>query len=216
MLTLRSPDGEGGFPGTLDVKVTYTFSRTHVWRIDWEATTDRATPVNFTHHVYFNLGGDRRAPVTDHLLTLAATGYTPLGAGQIPTGEVLPVAGTDFDFAVPHAIGARMAGQYDHNFALASQDGSLARAAVVEDPVSGRVLETWTTEPGVQVYAGGAFTDALKDQFARPLFPFAGLALETQHYPDSVNQPNFPDTILRPGEVFRSTTEYRFGVARGR
>lgn len=212
VLTLRSPDGEGGFPGNLDVKVTYTFSRANVWRIEWEARTDRTTPVNVTHHVYFNLSGDRRAPVTGHLLTLAADGYTPLGKGQIPTGEVPPVKGTDFDFAEPHAIGARRAGMYDHNFALTSQDGSLARAAVVEDPESGRVLETWTTEPGIQVYAGGAFTDALKDQFARPLFPFAGVALETQHYPDSVNQPAFPDTLLRPGETFRSVTEYRFRV----
>ena len=211
-LTLRSPDGEGGFPGTLDVKVTYVFTKANVWRIAWEATTDRTTPVNFTHHVYFNLSGDRRAPVTDHLLTLAADGYTPLGKGQIPTGEIPAVAGTDFDFAAPVAIGARRGGQYDHNFALTSQDGSLARAAVVEDPASGRVLETWTTEPGIQIYAGGAFTDALKDQFARPLFPFAGLALETQHYPDSVNRPNFPDTLLRPGAVFRSVTEYRFSA----
>ena len=122
------------------------------------------------------------------------------------------MAGTDFDFAAPHAIGARMGGQYDHNFALASRNGALARAAVCEDPASGRVLETWTTEPGMQVYAGGAFTDALKDQFGRPLFPFAGVAFETQHFPDSVNQPSFPDTVLRPGQVFRSTTEYRFSA----
>ena len=211
-LSLRSPDGEGGFPGTLDVKATYTFTKANVWRIAWEAVTDKATPVNFTHHVYFNLSGARRAPVTDHLLTLAADGYTPLGKGQIPTGEIPSVAGTDFDFAAPHAIGARMGGQYDHNFALASRNGALARAAVCEDPASGRVLETWTTEPGMQVYAGGAFTDALKDQFGRPLFPFAGVAFETQHFPDSVNQPSFPDTVLRPGQMFRSTTEYRFSA----
>ena len=212
ILRLKSPDGEGGFPGNLEVKVVYTFSKKNVWTIAWEAITDKATPVNFTHHVYFNLSGDRRAPVSEHLLTVAASGYTPLGKGQIPTGEIPAVAGTDFDFAKPMAISARMNGMYDHNFALTSQDGSLAKAAVVEDPVSGRVLETWTTEPGIQIYAGGAFTDALKDQFARPLFPFAGVALETQHYPDSVNQPNFHDTILRPGKVYRSTTEYRFGV----
>ncbi len=211
-LRLKSPDGEGGFPGNLEVKVVYTFSKTNVWKITWEALTDKATPVNFTHHVYFNLSGDRRAPVTEHTLMLAANGYTPLGKGQIPTGEIPAVAGTDFDFAKPQAIGARLNGMYDHNFALTSQDGSLAKAAVVADPVSGRVLETWTTEPGIQIYAGGSFTDALKDQFARPLFPFAGLALETQHYPDSCNQPNFPNTILRPGTVYRSTTEYRFGV----
>lgn len=215
-LALRSPAGEGGFPGNLDVKVVYAFGRDArggtVWRIAWTATTDQATPVNFTHHVYFNLSGDRRAPVTDHLLALDADGYTPLGKGQIPTGAVLPVAGTDFDFSAPQAIGARMAGMYDHNFALKGQTGALSRAAVVEDPVSGRVLEAWTTEPGMQVYAGGAFTDALRDQFGRPLFPFAGVALETQHYPDSVNQSAFPDTVLRPGNVLRSVTEYRFSV----
>lgn len=211
-LRLRSADGEGGFPGNLEVKVVYTFSKTNTWAVEWEAITDKATPVNFTHHVYFNLSGDRRAPVTGHTLALAADGYTPLGKGQIPTGEIPSVAGTDFDFSSAQPIGARMGGMYDHNFALASQDGRLARAAVAADPESGRVLEAWTTEPGIQVYAGGSFTEALKDQFSRPLFPFAGLALETQHYPDSCNQPGFPDTILRPGTVFRSRTEYRFGV----
>ncbi len=209
-LRLTSPDGEGGFPGNLEVKVDYIFTKANVWKINWEARTDKATPINFTHHVYFNLSGERRAPVTEHTLMMTATGYTALGKGLLPTGEIVSVAGTDFDFSQPQAIGARMNGMYDHNFVLASQDGSLAKAAVLADPVSGRQLETWTTEPGVQIYAGGSFTDTLKDQFARPLFPFAGLALETQHYPDSCNQPTFPNTILRPGEVYRSTTEYRF------
>lgn len=210
VLTLTSPDGEGGFPGKLDVKVTYTLTADAVWRIVWEAKTDKATPVNFTHHVYFNLSGEARRPVTDTLVTLAADGYTPTGKGQITTGEIVPVRGTDFDFTAPQAIAARMGGQYDHNWVLASQDGSLAFAAAAEDAASGRRLETWTTEKGLQFYAGGALHDGLKDQFARPLFPFAGFAFETQAHPDSVNKPNWPNTVLRPGETFRSVTEYRF------
>ena len=209
-LSYTSPDGEGGFPGTLSVTVVYTFTKTNVWRIEWTATTDKATPVNFTHHVYFNLSGERRAPIDDNRLTLAAPAITPTGAGQCTTGEIRPVAGTDFDFTSPAVIGSRMGGLYDHNFVLASQTGALAFAAKVEDPASGRVVETWTTEPGIQFYAGGALHDGLKDQFERPLFPFAGFALETQRHPDSVNHPNFPESVLRPGETFRSVTEYRF------
>jgi len=211
-LKATSPDGEGGFPGTLDVTVVYSFTRDNVWRIEWTATTDKPTPVNFTHHVYFNLSGEARRSVADNLLTLAAGGYTPTGKGQVPTGEVASVAGTDFDFRQTAVVGSRMAGMYDINFALASQDGLLALAAKVVEPVSGRTLETWTTEPGIQFYAGGALHDGLKDQFGRALFPFAALALETQRYPDSVHHPEFPNTILRPGETFRSVTEYRFGV----
>lgn len=211
-LKTTSPDGEGGFPGTLDVTVVYAFSRTNVWRIEWTATTNRATPVNFTHHVYFNLSGEARRPVSDNLLTLAADGYTPTGKGQTPTGEIVPVAGTDFDFRLATRVGARREGLYDHNFVLTSQNGALAFAARAEDPASGRAIEAWTTEPGMQFYAGGALHDGLKDQFGRTLFPFAGLALETQHHPDSVNHPAFPNTVLRPGETFRSVTEYRFGA----
>ena len=211
-LTLTSPDGEGGFPGRLDVKVVYTLTPDNVWRIEWTATTDKATPVNFTHHVYFNLSGEARRPVTDTVVTLAADGYTPTGRGQITTGEIAPVAGTAFDFNTPTAIAARLDGQYDHNWALASQDGSLAFAASAEDAASGRRLETWTTERGLQFYAGGALHDGLRDQFSRPLFPFAGFAFETQAHPDSVNKPQWPSTILRPGETFRSVTEYRFST----
>lgn len=211
-LKYTSPDGEGGFPGELEVTVVYTFTRDNVWRIEWKATTDKATPVNFTHHVYFNLSGGRRAPCDGNLVRLAADAVTPVGTGQCTTGELRPVAGTDFDFSRPAVIGSRLGGEYDINYALRSQDGSLAFAARVEDPVSGRTLETWTTEPGLQFYSGYALHDGLRDQFERPLFPFAGLALETQRHPDSVNHPGFPDSILRPGTVFRSVTEYRFGV----
>ena len=212
VLSLTSPDGEGGFPGTLDVKVVYTLTADNVWRIAWEAKTDKATPVNFTHHVYFNLSGEARRPVTDTRVALAADGYTPTGLGQITTGEIASVKGTDFDFSEPQAIAARMRGMYDHNWVLRSQDGSLAFAASAEDAASGRRLETWTTERGLQFYAGGALNDSLKDQFGRTLFPFAGFAFETQAHPDSVNKPDWPNTILRPGEMFRSVTEYRFST----
>lgn len=210
-LNYTSPESEGGFPGTLSVKVVYTLTAENTWRIDWTATTNKATPVNFTHHVYFNLSGEKRLPVSDEILTLFAKAYTPVGPTMVPTGEIRPVAGTEFDFTAPQAIGARFNGMYDHNFCLDTSN-ELKPAATVEDPATGRRLEALTTEPGIQVYAGGAFTEALKDQFGRALFPFAGLALETQGWPDSVNRPEFPNTILRPGETFHSTTEYRFSV----
>ena len=209
-LRLTSPNGEGGFPGTLSVTCVYTFTKANVWRIEWMATTDCPTPVNFTHHVYFNLSGEARRPVDASTVTLLADAYTPTGVGQITTGEIVPVAGTDFDFTAPQVVGARRNGQYDHNWALRSQDGSLACAAIAEEDGSGRRLETWTTERGLQFYAGGASGAQLKDQFGRALFPFAGYAFETQAYPDSVNKPNWPNTVLRPGQIFRSTTEYRF------
>ena len=209
-LKLTSPDGEGGFPGTLDVTCVYTFTKANVWRIEWTATTDKPTPVNFTHHAYFNLSGEARRPVTDETVTLAADAYTPTGAGQITTGEIVAVGGTDFDFTNPTRVGARRKGEYDHNWVLRSQDGSLALAAVAEDPASGRRMETWTTERGLQFYSGFALNESLKDQFGHALFPCAAFAFETQAHPDSVNKPDWPDTVLRPGQVFRSVTEYRF------
>ena len=211
-LRLTSPDGEGGFPGRLDVTCVYTFTRENTWRIAWAATTDKPTPVNFTHHVYFNLSGEARRPITDETLTLAADGYTPTGVGQITTGEIAKVAGTDFDFTSPTRIGARRKGEYDHNWVLCSQDGSLALAAVAEDAATGRRMETWTTERGLQFYSGHALNENLKDQFGRPLFSCAACAFETQAHPDSVNKPGWPDTVLRPGQVFRSVTEYRFST----
>ena len=212
-LSMTSPDGEGGFPGNLSVTCVYTFTKDNVWRLEWTATADRATPINFTHHVYFNLSGEARRPVADNVIALDADRYTPQGVGQITTGEILPVAGTDFDFTSSKSVGARMGGRYDCNFVLRhAADGSFDRAAVAVDPASGRRLETWTTERGMQFYSGYALNDTLKDQFGRTLFPFAGLAFETQAHPDSVNKPDWPSTILRPGEVFRSKTEYRFSV----
>lgn len=211
-LSLTSPDGEGGFPGNLAVTCVYTFTKENVWRIEWTATTDKATPVNFTHHVYFNLSGEARRPVSDETVRIAADGYTPTGVGQITTGEIASVVGTDFDFRAPHEIGARIKGAYDMNWVLSSQDGSLAFAASAEDAKTGRRLEAWTTEKGMQFYSGYALNDSLKDQFGRPLFPLAAFAFETQAHPDSVNKPDWPDTVLRPGNVFKSLTEYRFKV----
>ena len=209
-LKLTSPDGEGGFPGTLDVTCVYTYTKNNTWRIEWAATTDKPTPVNFTHHVYFNLSGEARRPVTDETVSLEADGYTPTGAGQITTGEIAAVRGTDFDFTAPTPVGARLKGEYDCNWVLRSQDGSLARAATAEDAATGRRMETWTTEKGIQFYSGYALNASLKDQFGRALFPCAAFAFETQAHPDSINKPAWPDTVLRPGQVFRSVTEYRF------
>ncbi len=211
-LKLTSPDGEGGFPGTLDVTCVYTFTKDNTWRIEWTAETDRPTPVNFTHHVYFNLSGEERTPVGDTVVSIASDCYTPTGAGQITTGSMDDVEGTPFDFRSPHPIGERMDGAYDMNWVLRSQDGSLAFAASAEDAASGRRLEAWTTEKGMQFYSGFALNDSLKDQFSRPLFPLAAFAFETQAHPDSVNKSAWPDTVLRPGQIFKSTTEYRFGL----
>lgn len=209
-MSYLSPDGEGGFPGEVKMSLTYTLTADNVWRLEYAAETDRPTPLNLTHHIYFNLSGERRAPVTNQIVTLAASAYTPVGPDMIPTGELRDVTGTDFDFRKPTAVGARMDGAYDHNYCLDSKDGSLAFAAKVEDPASGRTLETWTTEPGLQLYTGGSFSEKFSDQYGRPLYRFCGLALESQKYPDSVNQKGFPDSILRPGQTFRSVTEYRF------
>ena len=210
-LKATSPDGEGGFPGTLDVTCVYTFTKDNVWRIEWTATTDKPTPVNFTHHVYFNLSGEARRPVTDEAVMLAADACTPTDADtQITTGEIAAVKGTDFDFTQPTRVGARREGEYDLNWVLRSQDGSLALAATAEDAATGRRMETWTTEKGIQFYSGYALNNNLKDQFGRDLFPCAAFAFETQAHPDSINKPSWPDTVLRPGQVFRSVTEYRF------
>ncbi len=222
-VTLRrtSPDGEEGYPGALDVTVAYSVEPGAL-RIDYAAETDRPTVLNLTNHSYFNLAGEGGGSVLGHLLRINADAFLPADAGQIPTGELRPVAGTPFDFLMPTLIGARIregdpqlvqALGYDHCWALRGGVADAPRLAVrATDPASGRVLEVLTTEPGVQVYTGNRLTGSLVGPSGRAFRSGDGFCLETQHFPDSPNQPGFPSTVLRPGERFTSTTVFRFGV----
>lgn len=215
-----SPDGDQGFPGTLQVTVRYTLGAGNAWRIDYRASTDRPTVVNLTHHDYFNLAGG--GSVTDHRLQVAAGRYCEVDAGLIPT-RIAPVDGTPFDFRRPVPLGARLrdghpqlriAGGYDHCWVLdAVADGAtdgLHLAARLDDPASGRRMTVFTTEPGLQVYAGQQLDGRWTDAAGRPLHQHAGVCLETQHLPDAPNRPDFPSTLLRPGQVLTSTTLHRF------
>ena len=223
-LTYVSADGEMGFPGTVTCKVTYKVRPDNVWTIDYEATTDKPTVLNLTHHSYWNLAGESSGNVLGQELQIFADAYTQTTAGLIPTKDA-PVKGTGFDFTEMRPIGAKadlmkadpalapMNNWYDHNFVLRGEAGKLKQAAAMRDPVSGRRLEIWTTEPCMQMYGAQNMTTEVPAKAAgRTLCPFAGVALETQHYPDSPNHPEFPSTVLRPGETFTSHTEYRFGV----
>ena len=224
-LTHVSPDGDQGFPGELTVTVGYTLTAGTGLRIDYTATTTAPTVVNLTNHSYFNLGGEGSGPVSGHLLRLDADHYTPVDATLIPTGEIAPVDGTPMDFRTPTAIGARIRddfGQlrhgrgYDHNWVLRDARGELRVAAEVTDPAGGRTLTVRTTEPGVQFYSGNFLDGTVTGTSGRAYRQGDGLALETQHFPDSPNHPHFPSTVLRPGETFRSTTVLDFGVTPAR
>jgi aldose 1-epimerase len=224
-VTLRytSKDGEEGFPGTLTARVTYTLTPRDELIVDYEATSDKATPVNLSQHTYWNLHGAGNGDILDHVLTLDAAAFTPVDSTLIPTGEFAPVAGTPFDFRAATRVGARI-GQdntqlrfgrgYDHNWVLDRAGGAgLVHAARVVEPTSGRTLDVSTTEPGVQFYAGNFLDGTIKGKSGRVYAHRSGLCLETQHFPDSPNHPNFPSTILRPGATYRSRTVFRFSVA---
>jgi aldose 1-epimerase len=216
-LEYTSADGEEGFPGTLRVKVIYTLTDNNEWVIDYEASTDKPTVVNLTQHAYFNLAGGR--DILNHQLEIFADRYTPVDAGLIPTGELAAVAGTAFDFTAPHAIGERINNSeeqlkvgkgYDHNFVLNKPNpDTITLAARVTDPTTGIVMEVSTTEPGIQFYSGNFMDGTMKGKGKTYAFR-NGFCLETQHFPDSPNQPTFPSTTLKPGEVYKTRTVYKF------
>jgi aldose 1-epimerase len=215
-----SKDGEQNFPGTLTTRVTYTLSNDNELRIDYQASTDKDTVINFTNHSYFNLAGNGSGSVADQMLLVNADRYTPAGPDQIPTGEIVPVDGTPFDFRQMMPIGARLhsahqqmvyARGYDHNFVLNQRPGeAITFAARGYDPRTGRVIDCLTTEPGVQVYTANGLNGSVVGSSGTTYRQTEAFTLETQHFPDSPNQPNFPSTVLKPGQDYHSTTIYRF------
>ena len=220
--TYVSPDGENGFPGEVTLTVTYSLGAENTLRLDYEAVTTRPTVVNFTNHAYFTLGTHASGPVYDQLLQVFATRWTPTDERQVPTGEIAAVAGTPFDFREPARIGDRVYANHpqmllargiDHNFVLDGTSAAEPRlAARLYDPASGRRMEVRTSEPGMQIYTANNMLGSAVDADGRAMRQGDGIAFETQHFPDSPNRPEFPSTVLRPGETFRSVTEFAFST----
>lgn len=215
-----SPDGEEGYPGKLEMKVTYSVTKQNELRIDYVGTTDKATVVNMTNHCYWNLGGAGSGDILGTDLMINADGYLPIDADSIPTGKIAPVKGTAFDFTTPHKIGERIdeikkephtTKGYDHCFVLKGQSGKLELAAKAVDSKSGRVMEIFTTEPGIQLYCGNFLTGAAGEG---GFHQHGAFCLETQHYPDSPNQKDFPTTVLLPGKTYQTTTVHRFSTVK--
>jgi aldose 1-epimerase len=223
VFTFTSPDGDEGYPGVVNARVTYTLTAANELIVDYFATADKPTPINLTQHGYFNLAGAGTGDILGHRLTLDADRFTPVDATLIPTGDLASVEGTPFDFRRPSTIGARIGADhpqlkygngYDHNWVLNGAPGQLRHAARLEEPTSGRTLDVSTTEPGVQFYTGNFLDGTLTGKSGRVYRHRYGLCLETQHFPDSPNHPAFPSTILRPGQPYASKTVFAFGVSR--
>jgi len=222
-MTYRSKDGEAGYPGNLDVTVTYTLTEKNEVVIDYEAKTDQETVVNLTHHSFFNLAGAGNGDILNHELTIYADEFNAVNRGLIPVGAPKPVKGTPFDFTTPHKIGERINQDdeqlkfgkgYDHNWVLRKGKSEMRQAAKVTEPISGRIMEVWTTEPGLQFYSGNFLSDKEIGK-GNKVYPIrSALCLEAQHFPDSPNHPDFPSTVLKPGETYKQKTIYKFDVVK--